>query len=291
MTNINGPLVMRYIPDVSRLYSNVQFYAAINAVIQLCQSDSRFLGFTIAGPEHDHNAIKNFSTQMAIIKLLCGIHKFTNYNLHAGELVAMITDEGTMQNRIKDSLAAGSKRLGHCACLSDSANWLTELIPDMKKKDCPVEVCFSSNENILGLSADNHPIVLLHQHGVPYVLCSDDAGVNRSTFPGEFIKVAQAYPHFTYQDFKRMSYNSISYSFLPGDSIYESRKTYELKPLFADLKAIGWKRTPEQREFLSKHAKAKMEARLVREFVAFENVVVPEMWSMYIRSKILTQQD
>lgn len=291
LTDINNPLVVQFLADVSRLYDPPRFYAAINAVIQLCQSDSRFLGFTIAGPEHDYNAIKYFPTQMAIIRLLCGIHNFTNFTLHAGELVAMLTDEGTMQNRIKDSLATGAKRLGHCACLSDSADWLTKLIPEMKAKDCLVEVCFSSNEAILGLTEKKHPVVLLQQHEIAWAAGSDDGGVTRSPLWNEYLKLAQAYPHFTYQDFKRMAYNSISYSFLPGDSIYESRKTYELKPLFTNLKAIGWKRTPEQREFLSKHPKAKMEARLVREFVAFENVVVPEMWSLYIRSKIRTQQD
>ncbi len=286
LTNINNPLVMRYIVDTSRLYDNCHFYVAIFAAIKLCQSDPRFVGITISGPEHDWNAIQNFKTQMEIIKLLSTKLEFANFNLHAGELVKTLAEPVVLATHIKDSIDAGSRRIGHAACLSDSNNWRQQLIPQMKREGICVEVCVSSNKKILNLKNGKHPINQLRRHAVPFVLCSDDSGVTRSELKDEFRKVAKRYEEFDYKAFKKLSRNSISFSFLPGESIYKDRVEYKLKPLFNNLMDLNWRPSTEQNQFLKGNDKARLEARLIRKFVLFENVTILQKKSMYNASQI-----
>jgi adenosine deaminase/adenosine deaminase CECR1 len=61
-----------------------------------------------------------------------------------------------------------------------------------------------------------HPVLLYTRHGVPFVLSTDDAGVSRNNLSHEYMLYAARYQP-DYDALKRLSYDSLRYSFLPED--------------------------------------------------------------------------
>ena len=87
------------------------------------------------------------------------------------------------------------------------------IMKKMRDRQIPVEVNLSSNDFILGVKGAAHPVTLYRKYGVPFVLSTDDAGVSRNNLSGEFVLYAARYQP-TYAEVKKLSYDSIRYSFL-----------------------------------------------------------------------------
>jgi adenosine deaminase/adenosine deaminase CECR1 len=104
--------------------------------------------------------------------------------LHAGELsLGMVQPEG-LTFHIKDAIdVAGANRIGHGMDIAHESNPLA-IMKKMRDAKIAVEVNLSSNDFILGIKEQAHPVTLYRKYGVPFVLSTDDAGVSRNNLSG-----------------------------------------------------------------------------------------------------------
>src|SRR5260370_36301053 len=94
------------------------------------------------------------------------------------------------------------------------------LLQEMAKKNVLVEICLTSNDVILGVSGDRHPLPMYMKYGVPVALATDDEGVSRSDMTHEYLRATETYG-LSYADLKRMARESLEHSFIPGRSLRE----------------------------------------------------------------------
>lgn len=106
-----------------------------------------------------------------------------------------------------------ANRIGHGAALPYEAG-LPTLLDSMRRRNVAIEINLFSNEFILKLKNDAHPISLYRHAGVPIVICTDDAGVLRTNLTRQFVLLAQRYPEISYSEIRNFVYNSITYSFI-----------------------------------------------------------------------------
>lgn len=83
-----------------------------------------------------------------------------------------------------------------------------ELLEIMKQRNIAVEINLSSNEFILGVKDEAHPLQLYRQYAVPFVISTDDAGVSRNNLSHEYLLFTSRYKP-SYQELKSTVYNSI----------------------------------------------------------------------------------
>jgi adenosine deaminase len=73
---------------------------------------------------------------------------------------------------------AGAERIGHGADVTYE-NDPDQLLKDMAAKHVLVEINLSSNEDVLGMVGENHPLPIHRKSGVPVTLSTDDEGIER----------------------------------------------------------------------------------------------------------------
>ena len=95
----------------------------------------------------------------------------------------------------------------------------------MRERGIPVEVNLTSNDYILGIKGQAHPITLYRKYGVPFVISTDDSGVSRNNLSAEYVLYATRYRP-TYDALKETVFSSIRVSFLT-----DAEKTAELGKL------------------------------------------------------------
>jgi len=136
-----------------------------------------------------------------------------------------------------------------------------------------VEICLTSNDVILNVTGDHHPLPLYLKFGVPVALATDDPGVSRGDITMEFQRAAETY-HLKYQDLKKFDRASLEYSFLPGESLWKSRKSYEMKSECAGVESMSNSR-PACEQLIKNNPKAQAELKLELTLDEFENHITP----------------
>jgi adenosine deaminase len=63
--------------------------------------------------------------------------------------------------------------------------------------------------------------MLYHNHQVPIVISTDDAGILRSNLIEQFVLLAKRYKDIGYADIKQFVLNSIEYSFIRDQKLKE----------------------------------------------------------------------
>jgi adenosine deaminase len=140
----------------------------------------------------------------------------------------------------------------------------------MAERKVLVEICLTSNDIILGVSGDDHPLPVYMKYGVPVALATDDEGVNRSDMTHEYLRAIETY-HLSYMDLKRMVRQSLEHSFLPGQSLWvDTKLVFRMAPACAGSVAGAGKPSPACEEFLAVSERAREQRRLEGEFAKFE---------------------
>ena len=98
------------------------------------------------------------------------------------------------------------------------------LLREMAKKNVLVEICLTSNDVILGVSGDRHPLPVYMKYGVPVALATDDEGVSRGDMTHEYLRAVETYG-LSYADLKRMARASLEHSFIPGRSVWQKSES------------------------------------------------------------------
>jgi adenosine deaminase len=133
--------------------------------------------------------------------------------LHAGELAEGLVPPAALRFHIRQSIERGhAVRIGHGASVM-SEDDPYGLLREMAARKVLVEIALSSNDQILDVRGDRHPLRLYLKYGVPVAIVTDDMGVARSTHTQEFAKAVEEHG-LDYPTLKRMVRNSLEYAFV-----------------------------------------------------------------------------
>jgi adenosine deaminase len=263
------PITVRYLVSAFRLDPDEKVFATWAAAFALMRVDPRVVGVNLVAPEDSPLASERFDSQMHLLDFLWQRFQHPNITLHAGELNLFIAPLEAMTRHIRGSIEVGhARRIGH----GTSVAWEDDvpgLLREMRDQGIAVEVCPTSSAVILGAEGDRHPFRLYRRAGVPLTLNTDDEGVNRSNLTMEYVRAARSW-HLGYADLKELARNSIEYSFLPGESLFERHDYHRLRQPFRRLREHRWSPTPADTNLLAASDKATVQARLERAFVEFE---------------------
>ncbi|HAT29398.1 MAG TPA: adenosine deaminase, partial [Janthinobacterium sp.] len=204
---------MRYQSYVLRLLSPSQVFSSMLSGFQIASQSDQVVGLNIVGAENSGVAMRDYALHMQMFKFLKAKYPKVKLALHAGELaLGMVPPEG-LSFHIHDAVdVAGASRIGHGNDLAHETDALG-LMKTMRERGIAVEINLTSNEFILGMSKEDHPLTLYRKFGVPFVISTDDAGVSRNNLSNEYVLFASRYPT-NYGEVKKLSYDSLRYSFL-----------------------------------------------------------------------------
>lgn len=219
---------IRLLSYVSRNNPPAQVFSGLYSAYTAARKSKVLVGVNIVGPENGYVAMRDYKLQMVMFKFLNQRFPGTRLSLHAGELaLGMVPPEG-LTFHIRDAVeVAGAKRIGHGVDISHESDAL-ELLASMKAKKVAVEINLTSNDFILGVKNEAHPVTLYHRFGVPFVISTDDPGISRNTLSSEYALFVSRYKP-TYKELKEIVFNSIRYSFLSDEEKGEELKSLAMR--------------------------------------------------------------
>lgn len=132
------------------------------------------------------------------------LEKCINITIHAGE-----TD--TVQSIWEAVYHLSADRIGHGLKLLDNE----ELINRLLNKNIGIEMCPSSNQQIVGFNNTDqkYPLVDYLNRGLKVTINTDDQGISRTNLTAEFEKALELCPKLSLWDFIVMIRNSLSIAF------------------------------------------------------------------------------
>lgn len=265
ITGETPDIVVRFIPQLKRLTKPYDIFITASAYLRASQIDKRIVAVNMVQEEARISSLVYFDDQMKILDFLWTALDEPKIALHAGELVLRDSPVRPMRDRISKSITQGhALRIGHGISIA----WEKDVegtLKMMREKGIPVEICLSSNDMILDISGNDHPLAMYLEAGVPVTIATDDEGILRSNLTREYVRAAQEH-NLSYTVLKEIAKNGLKYSFLEGDDIYDKDgnivEQYQVF-LTGDLPTVS-----------KVGHKAYLQIRHERDLAAFENEVL-----------------
>lgn len=229
-----------------------------------------FVGVNFVQPEDGYVSMHNYTLEMRMLEYLHSVYPKVHISLHAGELApGMVPPEG-MRFHIRQAVELGhAERIGHGVDVMYERDPY-QLLKEMAQKHVMVEINLSSNEGILGITGDRHPLPEYLRAHVPVALSTDDEGVSRIDLTHEYVKAAMEY-HLSYAQLKTMARTGMEYDFLPGEDLWEREDDFRVLRGACRGQVPGAEEPSAGcRSLLEKSEKAAAEWELERRFRAFE---------------------
>jgi adenosine deaminase/adenosine deaminase CECR1 len=256
----------RYLQQSQRTAQAGVVFAQLTHAFELASAERRIVGINLVAPEDDRVALRDYQLHMQMIGWLGAQYPGVNIALHAGELTLGLVPPSDLRFHIREAVEVGkAKRIGHGVSIPYERE-AAELLQTMRQRDVAVEICLTSNDVILGVSGPRHPFPDYLTAGVPTTLGSDDEGISRIDLTHEYVRATESY-RLGYRQLKQISRNSLTYSFLPGPSLW-------LRPASLETVAACAGQAPQPspacQAFLGASEKARFQWQLERAFDAFE---------------------
>jgi hypothetical protein len=263
-------VTVRYLYQVLRGLPPQVVFAQILLGFELASSDPRFVGLNLVMPEDWYVPLHDFNQHMAMLDYLHSVYPKVHITLHAGELAMGLVPPEDLAFHIRASIERGhAERIGHGVSVMDERDPIA-LLHEMAERNVLVEIALTSNDIILGVSGDDHPLPIYMKYGVPVALASDDEGVSRSDMTQEYLRAVETY-HLSYADLKRFARQSLEHSFLPGQSLWvDTKLVFRMAPACARDIANTEKPSAACVEFLTANERAHEQWKLETEFASFE---------------------
>lgn len=210
---------MRYQNFVLRFMDPVDLFKRLVVSFISANNSPLIAGVNIVAPEDGEVSMKDYWLHMLMFKYCHSRFPDVKYTLHAGELTIGLVQPEELTWHISSAIyTAKANRIGHGVDIPYEENCY-ELLRYMSKNKIPVEINLASNEFILKVKDDRHPITLYKEFGVPIVISTDDAGILRTSMTEQYVLLAKRYRNISYSDIKQFVYNSITYSFIKEDAV------------------------------------------------------------------------
>lgn len=196
------------------------FAQALNA-FAAADSSQDIIGVNLVQAEDGIAALKDYQKQMQIFEYLHQLYPKVHIALHAGELNPESVTPENLSFHIQSAIFKGhAERIGHGISIAYENN-IDSLLKYMANTPIPVEINLTSNKLIFHVEGKHHPIQFYLQHGIPIVLSTDDEGVLRTDIAREYVEAAYTH-HLDYPTIKQINRNALTYSFLPGKSLWSN---------------------------------------------------------------------
>jgi adenosine deaminase len=223
------------------------------------------VGLNLVMREDAYLPIHDFNLHMRMLDFLHGLYPKVHITLHAGELTQNLVPPEELFH-VRASIEQGhAERIGHGVDVMQESD-PEALLRMMANENVLVEICLTSNDVILNVAGNHHPLPMYLKFGVPVALATDDPGVSRGDITQEFERAA-ATDHLKYQDLKKFARASLEYSFLPGESLYRAHEP----SLCAADKPQAKKLSAGCSGLLSSSEKARQQWELEKALVEFES--------------------
>jgi adenosine deaminase len=261
----------RYIYQVFRNSTKESVFAQTVFGLELAAADPRIVAINFVGDEDDYTSMTDYAEHMRMVGFLRPFYPDVHVSLHAGELApGLVPPEGLCCHVRQAVEVAKTDRIGHGVDImyEDRPH---DLLKEMAKRRILVEIAFTSNDTILGIKGKEHPFQTYRKFGVPVAITTDDEGVSRIDLTHEYQRAVESYA-LTYADLKGLVRNSIEYSFLPGQSLWDGNGAYDqsVADCASDTPGTDDPSAPCA-DFLAKSEKATQQWELERRFSVFEN--------------------
>jgi hypothetical protein len=207
---------MRYLAFVSRITDPLATFAnLITAFETVSRSTSgNLVGLNFVAPEDNPVSMRDYWLHMQMFAFCHARYPKVKYTMHAGELTEGVVKPEELTWHISAAVYdAGAQRIGHGVDVAYEKDSY-KLLQYMSRKKIAVEINLLSNEFILGVKDDRHPILLYKHFHVPIVISTDDPGISRTSLTEQYVLLAQRYPEITYRDVKNYVFNSVNYNFM-----------------------------------------------------------------------------
>ncbi len=225
---------LRYQNFVLRFMEPVELFKHLYVNFISADKSPLIEGVNIVSPEHGDVSMQDYWLHMAMYHYLHRQFPAVKYAMHAGELTSGLVAPEELTWHINEAVRfAGASRIGHGVDMAWEKN-SRSLLAFMKQQQVAVEINLSSNEFILGVKENQHPISLYYKAGVPITISTDDAGILRTSITQQYVLLAKRYPFISYKAIKAIVYNSIRYSFI-GDEKEKKTMIKNLDLRFADF--------------------------------------------------------
>ncbi|MGA9980776.1 MAG: adenosine deaminase [Candidatus Sulfotelmatobacter sp.] len=264
-------VTVRYLYQALRGLPRESVFAQMVLGFELASSDPHFVGLNLVMPEDWYVPLHDFNEHMAMLDYLHGVYPKVHISLHAGELAMGLVEPENLAFHIRASVEQGhAERIGHGVSVMDE-NHPISLLKELALRNVLVEINLTSNDLILGVSGDDHPLPVYMKYGVPVALSTDDEGVSRSDMTHEYLRAVETY-QLSYEDLKRMARQSLEHCFLPGESLWSTTKpAFRVAAACAGNPLGSDKLTDACRQFLGHNEKARQQRELETEFNEFES--------------------
>jgi len=229
-----------------------------------------FVGINFVQPEDGYVSMHNYTLEMKMVEYLHSVYPKVHISLHAGELAPGVVPPEGLRFHVRQAVELGhAERIGHGVDILYERDPY-ELLKEMADKHVMVEINLSSNEGILGIKGNEHPLPEYMKAHVPVALSTDDEGVSRIDLTHEYVRAAADY-HLSYSQLKTMARTGMEHDFLPGESLWATQDDFRTarggcrsQMLGSDSPSAGCK------ALLDKSEKATAEWELERRFRKFE---------------------
>lgn len=261
---------VRYLYQALRGFPREAVFAELVLGFELASSDPHFVGVNLVMPEDRYIPTHDFNEHMAMFDYLHGVYPKAHISLHAGEIAMGLVKPEDLSHHIRDSVERGhAERIGHGVDVMLEKDPLG-LLKELAARNVMVEINLTSNDLILGVSGDEHPLPAYMKYEVPVALSTDDEGVSRSDMTHEYLRAVQSY-HLSYAELKRMTRTSLEHSFLPGQSLWAQTKE-EFRPVAACAADSLGSEKPSAgcAKFLAANERAREQWKLEGEYGKFE---------------------
>ncbi|PKV11323.1 adenosine deaminase family protein [Xanthomonas prunicola] len=262
----------RYVPYVLRVLPQPMVFGQMAlAHALIAAGGSRAVALNIVAPEDNPVALADYARHMAMFRFFATRYPGVPLSLHAGELALGLVPPAQLRSHIRQAVDAGARRIGHGVDLpyEDDAE---ALLQRMRREQIAVEINLTSNDVILGVKGAAHPLAMYLHAGVPVVVSTDDAGVSRADMTQEYQRAMQEHG-IDYITLKRLARNGLSYSFLPGTSLW----TDEGNP--APACATAMQRETDDascRDFRKTSEKARLQWQLEADLAQYERTLLAQ---------------
>lgn len=239
-------------------------FAEALACFAAAAESKNIVGVNLVQAEDDKIALQDYNAHMQIFKYLHNTWPTVNIALHAGELSSELVPLKDLRFHIHGAIFTGqAQRIGHGVDIADEDHPV-QLLNHMAQKPVAVEINLISNQVILNISGKQHPLALYLKHHVPVVLSTDDEGILRTDLTSQYVEAVLTYG-LDYPAIKMINRNALTYSFLPGKSLWVDPVKAEIVPVCQDLESVACK------TFIKNNEKAKLQWKLETKLVAFEH--------------------
>jgi hypothetical protein len=270
---------MRFVAQVSRTGAKDVVFGQLISAFEMAAQTPLLVAANLSSAEDDTTSINNYMLHMAMLDFLHEQYAVTgrsplHITLHAGELTAEYLPPASTANtfHIRQAIELGhAERIGHgLDILSETDS--QGLLDEMRAQNVLVEICLSSNAQILEVSGTDHPLGVYLENLVPVALATDDQGVSRSSLAGEHVRAATDQA-LAYRQLKTMARASLEHAFLPGESLWTSFADVEPVAACASTATMGLgdPANADCQTFLDGSERARMQWELEHRFRLFES--------------------